>query len=64
MSPEEVESGIRNRAIEERRTAALFIPEPEKEHLQKTVGPHNADVLNGVSRVVEEPVEKLRKLLR
>jgi hypothetical protein len=47
MSLEEVESGIRNRAIEERRTAALFIPEPEKGRLQKTVGPHNADVLNG-----------------
>jgi galactokinase len=63
MSLEEVKSALRDLTVEERRKAALFILELEKEHVQKTIGPHIADDLDGFSRVVLESIEKLKKLV-
>jgi hypothetical protein len=63
MTLEEVKSAISNLSVEERRKAALYILELEKEHVQKTIGPHIAEDLDVFSKVVQESVEKLKKLV-
>jgi hypothetical protein len=63
MTLDEVKSALRDLSVEERRKAALFILELEKEHVQKTIGPQIAEDLDGFSKVVQESIEKLKKLV-
>jgi len=63
MGMEEVKAAIKDLSVEERRKVALYIFELEKDQLQKRIGPQITEDLEGFSRVVQEPVEKLRKLV-
>jgi VIT1/CCC1 family predicted Fe2+/Mn2+ transporter len=63
MGMEEVKAAIKDLSVEERRKVALYIFELEKDQLQKRIGPQITEDLEGFSRVVQETVEKLRKLV-
>ena len=63
MGIEEVKNIIRNLSVDERRKVALYILELEKEHVQKTIGPQMAEGVDAVSKVVQESLEKLKRLI-
>jgi len=63
MRLEEVKSAIKELTVEERRKVALYILELEKEHVQKTLGPQLAEDVNAVSKVVQDAIQKLKKLV-
>jgi len=63
MGMEEVKAAIKDLSVEERRKVALYIFELEKDQLQRRIGPQITEDLEGFSRVVQETVEKLRKLV-
>ena len=62
MGIEEVKAGIKELSVQDRRRVALYILELEKDHVSKTIGPQIAEDLNDVSKVVQDTVEKLKKL--
>jgi hypothetical protein len=64
MGIEEVKAAIRELPTEERRKVALYILELEKDHLAKTVGPQITEDLDGLKKVVQESVEKLKKFVK
>ena len=61
MELEDIKGAIKNLSVEDRRKAALYILELEKDHVQKTIGPQIAEDLDAFSRVVQDTVEKLKK---
>ena len=61
MGLEEVKSAVKNLTAAERRKVALYILELEKEHLQSTIGPQLAEDLEGVSRVLQDAIQRLKK---
>lgn len=63
MTIEEIKTAIRALPPEDRRRLALFILELEKEHFQANVGPQITQDLEGLSKVVQETVEKIKKNL-
>jgi hypothetical protein len=63
MGLEEVKTSIRSLTVEERRKVALYILELEKQHLQDRVAPQLAEDIDGVSKVVQDAFEKLRKFV-
>jgi hypothetical protein len=63
MTLEEVKSAIKGLPVEERRKAALFILELEKEHIQKTIGPQISEDVDAVTKVVQDAMEKLKKFI-
>jgi hypothetical protein len=64
MGIEEVKTAIRALAPEERRKVALFILELEKNHLTDTIGPQITEDLEGLKKVLQESVEKLKKFVK
>lgn len=64
MQIEEIKSAIKNLSVEERRKIAVYILELEKDHFKGTVGPQIAEDLEGVSKVIQETAEKIRKHLK
>jgi hypothetical protein len=63
MELEEIKSVIATLPVDQRRKVALYILELEKQHLEKTVGPQIKEDIDGVSRVIQEALEKLKKVV-
>jgi DNA-directed RNA polymerase specialized sigma subunit len=63
MQLEEIKSAIKNLPAKERRQIAVYILELEKEHVQKNIGPQIAEDVDAVSRVVQDALQKLKKLV-
>jgi signal transduction histidine kinase len=64
MELTELKTALRNLSVEERRKIALYILELEKDHFQGTLGPQIVDDLEGLSRVVQESVQKIKKYMK
>ena len=63
MGLEEVKAAVKNLTVEERRRVALYILDLEKEHVQNTIGPQIAEDLEGVSQLVQDAIQKLKKFV-
>ncbi len=63
MGLDEVKASIRELSVEDRRKAALYILELEKDHVQKTIGPQIARDVEDVSKVIQNGFEKLKNFL-
>ncbi len=63
MEIEEIKAAIKELSPQDRRKVALYILELEKEHVKKTMGPQLEEDLNDVSKVVQDAVEGLKKLV-
>jgi hypothetical protein len=61
---DELKSVIKGLSLEERRKLAMYILELEKNHLQATLGPQIAEDIDGVSRVLQDAVEKIKKSVK
>jgi hypothetical protein len=61
MTVEEIKTAIKNLTVDERRKVALFILELEKDHFQGAVGPQLKEDLEGLSKVLQETLEKVKK---
>jgi hypothetical protein len=61
---DELKSVIKGLNVEERRKLAMYILELEKNHLQATLGPQIAEDIDGVSRVLQDAVEKIKKSVK
>jgi len=64
MEIDELKAAIKNLTVEERRKLAYYILELEKDHLQGKLGPQIAEDIDGVSRIVQEAFEKIKKGLQ
>ena len=62
MGIDEIKTAIKNLSVEERRKVAFYILELEKDHVKKNIGPQIAEDVDAVSKVVQEAIEKLKKL--
>ena len=62
MGIDDIKTAIKNLPVDERRKVALFILELEKDHVKKNIGPQIADDVDAVSKVVQDAIEKLKKL--
>jgi hypothetical protein len=60
---EEIKAAIKGLSVGDRRKVALYILELERDHVQKTIGPQIAEDLEAFSRIVQESVEKIRKMV-
>lgn len=63
MGIEEIKVGIKDLSPQDRRKVALYILELEKDRVTKTIGPQIEEDINDVTKVVQETVEKLKKLV-
>ena len=61
MQLEDLKTAVKDLSPEDRRKLALFILELEKEHFRDTVAPQMIEDLEGLSKVVQETVEKVKK---
>jgi hypothetical protein len=61
MQLQEIKTEVKNLAPEDRRRLALYILELEKERIQEKIGPQIAEDIDGLSKVVQETFEKIRK---
>lgn len=64
MELEEVKAIIKTLPADERRKIALYILELEKDYFRSTVGPQIESDLEGVSKVLQEAFEKIKKTVR
>lgn len=64
MELAELKTAIKSLSTEERRKIAVYILELEKDHFQGTLGPQIVDDLEGLSRVVQESVQKIKKYVK
>ena len=63
MSIEEIKAGIKELSPQDRRKVALYILELEKDRVTKNIGPQLEEDINDVTKVVQEAVEKLKKMV-
>lgn len=63
MELEEIKSAIATLPADQRRKVALYILELEKQHLEKTVGPQIKEDIEGVSNLLQDAFEKLKKVI-
>jgi hypothetical protein len=61
MDLDDIKNAIKNLKPEERRKVALYILELEKNNLQERLGPQIAEDLEGVSKVVQDIFERIKK---
>ena len=61
MTIEELKTAIKSLPTEDRRKLALFILELEKDYFKDTVSPQIREDLEGLSRVVQETFERVKK---
>jgi hypothetical protein len=61
MGVEEIKAAIKNLTVQERRKVALYILELEKEYVQTTVGPQIKEDIQGVSKILQDALERLKK---
>jgi hypothetical protein len=60
---EEIKSAIKALSVEDRRKVAVFILELEREHVKENIGPQIAADLDAFSNIVQESVEKIKKVV-
>jgi len=60
---EEIKAAIRGLSVEDRRKVAVYILELERDHVKENIGPQIAADLDAFSRIVQESVEKLKKVV-
>jgi hypothetical protein len=63
MNLEEIKTAIKSLPVDERRKAALYILELEKEHIQKVIGPQISEDVDAITKVVQDAMEKLKKFV-
>lgn len=63
MGIEEIKTAIKGLSVEDRRKVAVYILELERDHVQKTIGPQIAEDLEAFSKIVQDSVEKIRKMV-
>lgn len=63
MGLEEIKAAIRGLSVEDRRKVAVYILELERDHVKENIGPQIAADLDAFSRIVQESVEKLKKVV-
>ncbi|MEW6510664.1 MAG: hypothetical protein AB1428_06845 [Bacteroidota bacterium] len=61
MDIDEIKSAIASLPTDQRRKVAMYILELEKKHLEETVGPQIKEDIQGVSKVLQEALEKLKR---
>ncbi len=64
MGIEEIKAGIKELTPQDRRKVALYILELEKDRVAKTIGPQLEEDLNDVTKVVQDAMEKLKKMVK
>jgi hypothetical protein len=64
MELTELKAAVKNLSAEERRKLALYILELEKDHFQGTLGPQIVEDLEGLSKVVQEGVQKIKNYVK
>jgi len=64
MELEEIKKAITSLSTEDRRRLALFILELEKEHIQAKVAPQLQEDLDGLSKAMQEAVERIKKAVK
>ncbi|HMK39361.1 MAG TPA: hypothetical protein VK569_08475 [Bacteroidota bacterium] len=63
MGLEEIKTAIKALSVEDRRKVAVYILELERDHVQTTIGPQIAKDLEAFSKIVQDSVEKLKKIV-
>ena len=63
MGIEEIKAAIKSLSVEDRRKIAVYILELERDHVQNTIGPQIAEDLEAFSRVIQDSVEKIKKMV-
>jgi hypothetical protein len=61
MTIEDLKGAIKGLPTEDRRKLALFILELEKDHFKDKVSPQIREDLEGLSKVVQETFERVKK---
>jgi Holliday junction resolvase RusA-like endonuclease len=61
MDLNEVKSAIRDLTPQDRRKAALYILELEKEQVQRNIGPQIARDVDAVSKAVQDAMQKVKE---
>jgi hypothetical protein len=61
MQIEEIKTEVKNLTTEDRRKLALFILELEKQHVQNSISPQIVEDLEGLSKAVQDTIEKIKK---
>ena len=64
MQLEELKTAVKGLSVEDRRKLALYILELEKAHIESKVGPQIAEDLEGVSKVLQETFQKIKKAVK
>jgi hypothetical protein len=64
MELDELKALIKNLSVEDRRKIALYILELEKEHIEAKVGPQIKEDLEGLSKVMQETFQKIKKVVK
>ena len=63
MGLEEIKSAIRGLSVEDRRKVAVYILELERDHVKENIGPQIAADLDAFSKIVQDSVEKIKKVV-
>lgn len=63
MGIEEIKNAVKSLSTEDRRKVAVYILELERDHVQNTIGPQIAEDLEAFSKIVQDSVEKIRKMV-
>ena len=61
MQLSEIKTEVKSLPPEDRRRLALFILELEKDHIQEKIGPQIAEDIDGLSKVLQDVFERLKK---
>ena len=61
MQLQGLKTEVKNLPPEERRRLALYILELEKEHIQEKIGPQIAEDIDGLSKVLQDAFDRLKK---
>jgi hypothetical protein len=61
MQLEEIKTEVKKLTTEDRRKLALFILELEKQHVQDKIGPQIVEDLEGLSKAVQDTIERIKK---
>lgn len=61
MELEGLKAEVKNLSPADRRKLALFILELEKQHIEEKVGPQIVEDLEGLSKVIQDTIERVKK---
>ncbi len=64
MNLDEIKSVVRQLGKDDRRKLALYILDLEKQGLQQSLGPQIADDIDAFGRVIQDAVEKIKRVVK